>query len=81
MSGTLNRLGRRTAGHPWITIGVWIAVAVTVVVASMAFGRPLSETDNVPGLDSQRAADLLSATGSTDAGLTAQVVVTPRAPG
>ncbi|MEZ5080263.1 MAG: MMPL family transporter [Thermoleophilia bacterium] len=80
MSGTLNRLGRRTAGHPWITIGVWIAVAVTVVVASMAFGRPLSETDNVPGLDSQRAADLLSATGSADAGLTAQVVVTPRAP-
>ena len=45
--------------------------------ASGAFGRELEAGGSVPGLDSQKATDLLTAAQSDTAGLTAQVVVTP----
>ena len=59
-------------------IGAWLAVAVLVVGAAGAVGRELEDSFEVPGLDSQRAAELLERAGSDRAGLTAQVVVTPR---
>ena len=77
MSHTLYRLGRFAARHPLATIGAWLLVAVTVVLTSATVGRSLEDTTEVPGLDSQRAVDLLSAAESADAGLTAQVVITP----
>ena len=52
-------------------------MSVLVIAASGSFGRELEDSFEVPGLDSQEAADLLSATESDRAGLTAQVVVTP----
>ena len=78
MSRMLNRLGRIAARRPWVTIGVWLVLAVAVIATSTGAGRELRDTNNVPGLDSQRAVDLLAAAGSESAGLTAQVVVTPR---
>ena len=50
---------------------------VLVVTAAGSLGRELGDSFEVPGLDSQEAADLLSRTESDRAGLTAQVVVTP----
>ena len=78
MSNSLYRLGRLAARRPWAVIGAWVVVAVLVVAASSAFGQKLEESFGAPGVDSQRATDLLSAAGSDQAGLTAQVVVTPR---
>jgi RND superfamily putative drug exporter len=52
-------------------------MSVLVIGASSAFGQKLEESFGAPGLDSQAATDLLSAARSEQAGLTAQVVVTP----
>ena len=77
MTRHLNRLGHFCASRPWRVIGVWLVLAIVVVVASGSIGRELDDTFAVPGLDSQRAVDLLETAGSDDAGLTAQVVATP----
>ena len=77
-SHLLYRWGRFAARRPWTVIGAWLVVSVLVIAASGAFGRDLEDSFEVPGLDSQKAADLLAAAGSNQAGLTAQVVLTPR---
>ena len=78
MSHALNRLGRFAARRPWRVIGAWLCVAALVIAASGAFGRELEDSVEVPGLDSQRAGEVLSGAGSGRAGLTAQLVLTPR---
>src|SRR4051794_6761484 len=78
MPNRLHRLGRLCARRPWTVIGAWLAVSVLVVVASAAFGRELQDSFDAPGVDSQRATALLTRAGSDQAGLTAQLVVTPR---
>jgi len=77
MSHALYRLGRFAARRPWVIFGSWLVMSVLVIGASSAFGQKLEESFGAPGLDSQAATDLLSAARSEQAGLTAQVVVTP----
>ena len=77
LSQTLYRLGGVAARRPWAVIAAWLVLAVLVVGASSAFGAKLEDSFRVPGLDSQQANDLLESAGSGQAGLTAQVVVTP----
>ena len=77
MSHALYRLGRFSASRPLVVIGIWVLAAVVVIGASGTVGRDLEDTFEVPGLDSQDALDLLSEAQSDQAGLTAQVVVTP----
>ena len=77
MSSALYRLGRLAARRPWVVLGVWLVVAVSVVSASSAFGRELKDAFEAPGLDSTIATDLLTTAASDAAGPTAQVVVTP----
>jgi RND superfamily putative drug exporter len=79
MSQCLHRLGRLSASRPWVVIGSWLVLAVVVVGASSTFGHRLKDSLQVPGLDSQQASELMAAAGAGDAGLTAQVVVTPLA--
>ncbi len=78
MTNVLDRLGRYAVRQPWRVIGAWLMASVLIVGASGAFGKQLTDTFGVPGADSQKALELLSAAGSDRAGLTAQVVVTPR---
>ena len=78
MSGLLYRWGRLAAMRPWRVIAVWLVVVVAVLAGSAGFGRELEDSFVVPGLDSQQAVDLQVAAESDRAGLTAQVVVTPR---
>jgi RND superfamily putative drug exporter len=77
MPHALDRLGRFAARRPWIVVGAWLAVAAMVLGAAATFGRPLHDTYNLPGSDSQHAVDLLQRGGSDRGGLTAEVVVTP----
>ena len=77
MSHALYKLGRFAARRPWLIIGSWVSIAVIVISASTMFGRELTDSFDVPGLDSQEAIDLLSAANSEQAGITAEVVVTP----
>jgi RND superfamily putative drug exporter len=77
MSRGLYRLGRFSARRPWVVIGSWLLLAVVVVGAASTFGHKLEDSFRVPGMDSQQANDLLAAAGTGQAGVTAQIVVTP----
>jgi putative drug exporter of the RND superfamily len=78
MSHRLYRMGSFAARRPWVVIATWVVVALVVIGAASAFGRDLEDSMAVPGLDSQQALDLLASAESESAGLTAQVVATPR---
>jgi len=78
MSKLLYRLGRFSARHPWRVIATWFVVAAMVIGASSAFGTALDDSFSVPGVDSDIALQLLAAAQSDQAGITAQVVLTPR---
>ncbi len=77
MSHALYKLGRFAARRPWVVIGSWLLAAILVIGASSTFGRELTDSFDVPGLDSQQAIDLLSAADSEQAGATAEVVLAP----
>lgn len=77
VSRALYKIGRFSATRPWLIIGSWLALAILVVGSSTAFGRQLADSSDVPGLDSQDATNLLTRAQSEQAGLTAQLVLTP----
>jgi RND superfamily putative drug exporter len=77
----LNRWGRFAARRPWLVIGGWFVTALLVVGASVGFGAEYEDSFGAPGLDSQRAADLLAEAGAEGGGVPAHVVLTPRDPG
>ena len=79
MSSLLYRIGHGAARRPWLVIATWIAAAAIVVVTAATAGAELEDSCDVPGLDSQRAIDLLSEAGADSSGITAQVVTTPLA--
>jgi putative drug exporter of the RND superfamily len=59
MSTLLERLGRAAVRHPWRFVAVWIALAAVLVGAGRAAGGTFTDDYRVPGVESQRAADLL----------------------
>ncbi|MER6631609.1 MMPL family transporter [Streptomyces sp. NPDC000987] len=78
LSKALLRLGTSAARHPWRVIAAWLLAAVLAVLAALAFGGRTADSMTAPGLDSQRAAELIERAGTGQEGMTAQVVVTPR---
>lgn len=77
MSKALLRLGASAARHPWRVIAAWLIAATLAVLAAIAFGGRTADSMTAPGLDSQRAAQLIERAGTGQEGMTAQVVVTP----
>ncbi|WP_331725781.1 MMPL family transporter (plasmid) [Streptomyces xanthophaeus] len=77
LSKALLRLGTGAARHPWRVIAVWLIAATLAVLAATAFGGRTADSMTAPGLDSQRAAELIERAGTGQEGMTAQVVVTP----
>ncbi|MFE3121986.1 MMPL family transporter [Streptomyces hydrogenans] len=77
LSKALLRLGASAARHPWRVIAAWLVAAALVVLAAVAFGGRTADSMTAPGLDSQRAAELIERAGTGQEGMTAQVVVTP----
>ena len=77
ISQGLYRLGHFSTRRPWVVMGSWLVLAIVVVGAAGAFGKGFQDSFRVPGLDSQKANDLLSTAGTGQEGLTAQIVVTP----
>ncbi|MFI9329319.1 MMPL family transporter [Kitasatospora sp. NPDC052868] len=78
LSKALLRLGTCAARRPWRVIALWLVAAVLAVLAAIAFGGRTADSMTAPGLDSQRAAELIGRAGTGQEGMTAQVVVTPR---
>ncbi|BFU45811.1 MMPL family transporter [Krasilnikovia sp. MM14-A1004] len=77
LSTGLSRVGAGAARHPWRVIAAWLFVAALAVAAAVAFGGRTADSMTAPGLDSQRAAELIERAGTGQEGMTAQVVVTP----
>ncbi|MGC0397626.1 RND superfamily putative drug exporter [Streptomyces sp. SAI-126] len=77
LSNALLRLGASAARHPWRVIAAWLVAATLAVLAAVAFGGRTADSMTAPGLDSQRAAQLIERAGTGQEGMTAQVVVTP----
>jgi RND superfamily putative drug exporter len=74
MSAFLFRLGRNCARHPFRVIGVWLIVAVAVLAVSGQRGGTFNDNFRIPGAESQRAADVLSARFPTQSGVTGRIV-------
>lgn len=77
LSKALLRLGASAARHPWRVIAAWLIAATLAVLAAVAVGGRNADSMTAPGLDSQRAAELIERAGTGQEGMTAQVVVTP----
>ncbi|MFD6970335.1 MMPL family transporter [Streptomyces sp. NPDC059949] len=77
LSKALLRLGASAARHPWRVIAAWLIAATLTVLAAIAFGGRTADSMTAPGLDSQRAAELIERAGTGQEGITAQVVATP----
>jgi RND superfamily putative drug exporter len=74
MSQFLYRLGRRTAAHPFRTIGVWVLIAVAVFAWQGAAGGDPVNDYRVPGVESQQASDTLADQFPDFAGASGRVV-------
>jgi len=74
MSQFLYRLGRRTAAHPFRTIGVWVLIAVAVFAWQGAAGGDPVNDYRVPGVESQQASDTLDDQFPDFAGASGRVV-------
>ncbi|MFF5845819.1 MMPL family transporter [Streptomyces massasporeus] len=77
LSKALLRLGASAARHPWRVIAAWLVAATLAVLAAVAFGGRTADSMTAPGLDSQKAAELIERARTGQEGMTAQVVVTP----
>ena len=60
MSALLFRLGRNSARHPFRVIGLWLIAAIAIVALRGAADGHFNDSFRVPGVESQRAADILT---------------------
>jgi RND superfamily putative drug exporter len=78
MARFLDRLGRTAARHKWVTIGIWVLIAVVVFGWGKAAGGKTTDVYTIPGAQSQKTEDLLEERFPAQAGGTASVVFQAR---
>jgi putative drug exporter of the RND superfamily len=74
MSRFLYRLGRSSSRHRRWVVAAWVLAVIGLFVGGKVAGGELQDTFSVPGVESQKATDLLRASFPTQAGGSAQVV-------
>jgi putative drug exporter of the RND superfamily len=74
VSAFLYRLGRNSARHPFRVLGIWLLVAVAVIALQGSAGGKFDNSERVPGVESQHAADVLNARFPSRGGQSARVV-------
>jgi RND superfamily putative drug exporter len=74
MAQLLYRLGRASVRRRWLVLVVWIVAAVGAVAVGQASGGSTSDTFTVPGVEAQRAIDVLERDFPSVSGTSAQVV-------
>jgi RND superfamily putative drug exporter len=75
MSRALHRLGRLAVRRRWFVLAAWLGAVVVAWAGAGAAGGGYSDDFRVPGVDSQRAVDVLTERFPEAAGGSAQVVV------
>ena len=74
MSQLLYRLARLAARRRWRMVAAWVVLAAAVIALSQTAGASFTNDYRVPGVESQRAADLLLRSFPAMAGADATVV-------
>ena len=75
MSAFLYRLGRNSARHPFRVLGIWLLIAVAVVALQGSAGGKFDNSERVPGVESQHAADVLNDRFPSQGGQSARIVL------
>jgi RND superfamily putative drug exporter len=75
VSAFLFRLGRSSARHPFRVLGAWLVALVAIVALQGAAGGEFNDSFRVPGVESQRAADVLHDRFPSRAGKSARLVL------
>lgn len=75
MSPFLYRLGRNSARHPFRVLGLWLLAAVAVLALQGRVGAQFNDSERVPGVESQHAADVLNDRFPSQGGLPARIVL------
>src|SRR6185295_15542447 len=75
VSAFLYRLGRTSARHPFRVLGVWLLAAIAVVGVQASAGGEFDNSERVPGVESQHAADVLNDRFPTQGGQSARIVL------
>ena len=75
MSALLYRLGRSSARHPFRVLGLWIVAAIAVMALQGSAGGEFNDSERVPGVESQHAADVLTDRFPTQGGQSARIVL------
>jgi putative drug exporter of the RND superfamily len=74
MSQLLYRLGQLAARRRWRMVAAWVGIAAAVIALGQTAGTSFTNDYRVPGVESQRAADLLLRSFPAMAGADATVV-------
>src|SRR5688500_4988399 len=75
VSAFLYRLGRTSARHPFRVIGIWLVAAVAVMALQGSAGGEFENSERVPGVESQHAADVLNDRFPSRGGMNARIVL------
>src|SRR4029077_20127630 len=75
VSAFLYRLGRNSARHPFRVLGIWLLVAVAVIALQGSAGGKFDNSERVPGVESQHAADVLNDRFPSRGGQSARIVL------
>ena len=75
VSAFLYRLGRSSARHPFRVLGLWLVAAIAVVALQGSAGGQFDNSERVPGVESQHAADVLNDRFPSQGGQSARIVL------
>ncbi|MDQ3371321.1 MAG: MMPL family transporter [Actinomycetota bacterium] len=75
MSAFLYRLGCTSARHPFRVLGLWLVAAIAVMALQGSAGGEFENSERVPGVESQHAADVLNERFPSQGGLSARIVL------
>ena len=74
-TGSLARAVSACAHHPWRVVGTWVAIFAVLIGLKAAFHGKLINDFKIPGSDTQRATDLITAKFGAQKGAALRVVV------
>ena len=73
--GALARFAGRCARHPWRVVATWLGVVVVLIGLNAAFHGKLINDFKIPGSDTQKATDLITAKFGAEKGAALRIVV------
>src|SRR5439155_5423732 len=74
-TGALARIAGACARHPWRVVGGWLGVFVVLIGLNAAFHGKLINDFKIPGSDTQKATDLITAKFGAQKGAALRVVI------